>query len=201
MSPSLPLAHFDHLYQQHRDPWQVRQRWYEQRKQALLLACLPRARYQRAFEPACGTGALTLALAERCDAVWAVDGSSVAVGIARQHTAGSANIHVEQKRLPHDWPENPFDLVILSEWLYYLSDSDLATTIRRCRDSLSSEGTLIACHWRPGFAERVQTTENVHAALHEGLAWPRLLRHEEHDFLLDIWSPCPASVAQREGIA
>lgn len=34
-------AHFSALYRGGDDPWQVRQRWYEQRKRALMLACLP----------------------------------------------------------------------------------------------------------------------------------------------------------------
>ena len=36
-------AYFDQLYRDDADPWLVRQRWYEERKRALLLACLPSA--------------------------------------------------------------------------------------------------------------------------------------------------------------
>jgi LmbE family N-acetylglucosaminyl deacetylase len=39
------------------DPWQTRTSWYEIRKRAVLLACLPHARYAHAAEPGCGTGA------------------------------------------------------------------------------------------------------------------------------------------------
>ena len=36
-------AYFDQIYQQP-DPFQYRSRWYEARKRALTLACLPRPR-------------------------------------------------------------------------------------------------------------------------------------------------------------
>jgi hypothetical protein len=45
-SASMSTAHFQQLYEQADDPWQVRQRWYEQRKRSLLLASLPAPRYR-----------------------------------------------------------------------------------------------------------------------------------------------------------
>jgi hypothetical protein len=42
----MSTAHFQQLYEQADDPWQVRQRWYEQRKRSLLLASLPAPRYR-----------------------------------------------------------------------------------------------------------------------------------------------------------
>lgn len=187
MSP--PFDHFDRLYRQSEDPWQVRERWYEQRKQALLLACLPHARYQRAFEPACGTGALSAALAERCGTVLAADGSGPAVEIARQHTAHLPNVQVERLSLPDEWPAGAqFDLIVLSEWLYYLSSEQLLQTVQCCRQALAPGGTLIACHWRHPFDDRRQTTNTIHAALQAGADWARVLRHEEHDFLMEAWN-------------
>ena len=51
-------AAFDRLYRGGTDPYGLRTRWYEMRKRAIVLAALPRARYARAFEPACGIGVL-----------------------------------------------------------------------------------------------------------------------------------------------
>ncbi len=66
-------AYFQSVYGQgDADPYGLRVRWYEQRKQAVLLACLTRRSYGRIFEPACGIGELSLALAARCDVLLAV---------------------------------------------------------------------------------------------------------------------------------
>lgn len=191
--------HFEQLYQRDRDPWQVHTRWYEQRKQALLLAALPHRRYAHAFETACGTGALTAALAERCDELLAGDVSAAAVRIARAHVARqSSNEHVTVLRqaLPADWPAGRFDLIVVSEWAYYIAAGDLQVLSQACRDSLAPEGCLVACHWRPDFPDRRHATKDVHACLGGHPGWTRLVHHEEEDFLLDVWSPSGVSVAR-----
>ena len=60
-------SYVEPLYRQDADPWRVRQRWYEERKRALLLASLPQRRYRHAYEPGCGNGELTAELARRCE--------------------------------------------------------------------------------------------------------------------------------------
>lgn len=192
---------FDQLYQHSSDPWQVQKRWYEQRKQALLLASLPRRRYRHAFEPACGTGALTVALADRCDTVLASDGSVDAVRISSEKVTHLPHVHICRQSLPADWPCASFDLIVLSEWAYYLSDTDLLEVVRRCQASLSHDGTLIACHWRADFVQRRQSTDRIHALLNATAPWTRQAHHEEKDFLLEVWSATTPSVAQQEGLA
>lgn len=191
--------HFDQLYRRDADPWQVRTRWYEQRKQALVLAALPDRRYARAFETACGTGALTAELAGRCDVLLACDGSATAVEIARRHVAETAGerLSIEQRTLPGDWPEGRFDLVVVAEWAYYLSEAELVALLQACHASLTDEGCLVACHWRPDFPDRCHPTADLHARLGQGPGWHRLVHHEEADFLLDVWSPLATSVACR----
>ena len=100
-------AYFEQLYQDDADPWRVRQRWYEARKRALLLACLPQQRYRNAYEPGCGNGELTLELARRCERLLAADFSAEALLLARQKLAEARqedNVTLERHRLPQDWP-------------------------------------------------------------------------------------------------
>lgn len=194
---SQACAHFDQLYQRDADPWQVHSRWYEQRKQAVLMACLPHRRYARAFETGCGTGALTGALAGRCEALLASDASDTAVRIARQHVAtlaGTDHVRIEHQTLPRDWPVGLFDLIVIAEWAYYLSPPDLEALAVKCHASLTPEGCLVACHWRPDFSGRRLDTDTIHARLGHGPrpagpGWCRLVHHEEDEFLLNIWSP------------
>ncbi len=193
------LHHFEQLYQQDEDPWKVHTRWYEQRKQALLLAALPHRRYARAFETGCGTGALTAALAERCDELMASDACESAVRIAQAHLARHAparHVRVVRQTLPMQWPAGHFDLIVVSEWAYYISLADLQALAQACRGSLAPQGCLVACHWRPDFADRRHATHDIHARLGGHPGWTRLVHHEEDDFLLDVWSPAGVSVAR-----
>lgn len=193
-------GYFDALYAASEDPYGVRSRWYEERKQALLLASLPARRYARAYEPGCGIGELTAALAARCGEVLASDGSARAVRHAVDRTRSLHNVRVEERRLPADWPltAGRFDLIVLSEIGYFLDAHELRELAACCRQTLAEGGTLVACDWRIDFAERRSSTGTVHTVLDE-LGLPRLVRHEESDFLLELWSE-GGSVAQREGI-
>ncbi|WP_260397044.1 class I SAM-dependent methyltransferase [Variovorax sp. KBW07] len=193
--------YFDALYAASDDPYALRERWYEARKRAVLLAALPQARYRKVYEPGCGIGELTLALSHRCDELLASDFSAHAVDIARKRTAAVANVRVAQHALPMDWPRDAgrFDLIVLSELGYFLDRRDMQRVAECCRDSLEPDGTLVACDWRPDFAQRSLSTKEVHGVLADlGLA--RLALHEEDDFVLQVWARDGRSVAEREGI-
>jgi SAM-dependent methyltransferase len=202
-------SYFEQLYRQNADPWLVRQRWYEERKRALLLASLPQQRYRLAYEPGCGNGELTLALAPRCDHVLAADLSAEALQLARRRLdeAGyGGQVKFVHHRLPQDWPRimpgaDKFDLIVLSEIAYYLSPEELASVAEHSIASLAPGGSIVLCHWRAPFSQRVVSTVRVHAAFQDAPCLHRVLRHEETDFLLGIWSNDARSVAQREGFA
>ncbi|MGV7206446.1 class I SAM-dependent methyltransferase [Oxalobacteraceae bacterium A2-2] len=188
--------HFDNLYQAGHDPWQVRERWYEQRKRSLLLASLPRRRYQRAYEPGCGNGELTAALSARCGQVLASDGSLAALERARQRLGPqAAKVTLEHHQVPHDWPAGTFDLIIISELAYYLDQPALNVLARRCAASLAAGGTLALCHWKPDFGDRVLPTLQVHAAFRSLPRMHQIVLHEEADFVLEVLSPDARSVA------
>ncbi len=194
-------AYFADLYGASDDPYPLRTRWYEERKRTLLPAALPRRHYLHAYEPGCGIGELSVALSKCCDEVLAADFSERAVEIAGARTRGLRNVRVEQHSLPDDWPHDagPFDLIVLSELGYFLDAPAMMRLAGCCRHSLAPGGTLVACDWRPDFEERALATDAVHAQL-AALGLPRVVRHEEDDFLLQVWSGDGRSVAQHEGI-
>lgn len=199
--------YFQRLYQQDADPWKVRQRWYEHRKRDIVMACLPDQRYRRAFEPACGNGQLTAALAQRAEYLTASDMSPEAVKLTRQHLrrehdSDASRVTLACQTMPLEWPlDASFDLIVISEMLYYLRESDLELLRLRCIGSLAPGGTLLLCHWRRPFDDRLMDTDAAHALFDESPALHHLARHAEDDFLLDVWSGDAASVAQREGLA
>jgi SAM-dependent methyltransferase len=194
--------YFDQLYKESDDPWKLREGWYERRKRSLTLALLPRPRYRNAFEPGCANGELSVELAARCDALLAVDLHERAVLLARERVAGAPRVRVEQRTVPREWPTEagPFDLIVISEFAYYLDAAELETLAARIAESLTTDGTLLACHWRRPFAEALESADAAHALFDARCGLSRLAHHDEADLLIDIWSRDARSVAQREGL-
>lgn len=181
--------HFEALYAGDDDPWQVRVRWYERRKRNLLLACLDRPRYASVFEPGCGNGEMSAALAGRCDRLLACDGAASAVAAARRRLAALDHqgiVCVEQRRLPAKWPAGQaFDLIVISELAYYFDAAAIAALANAAAASLVDGGVLVLCHWRHDFIDRASTTDAAHAAFAGAPLLRRLLHHCEDDFLLE----------------
>ncbi|MBB3178217.1 bifunctional 2-polyprenyl-6-hydroxyphenol methylase/3-demethylubiquinol 3-O-methyltransferase UbiG [Variovorax sp. Sphag1AA] len=194
-------ARFEQLYEKADDPYQLKTRWYEARKRAILLATLPRPRYACAFEPACGIGELTHALALRCDELIASDFSSRALLMAVERNREFSHVRFERQVLPQDWPRSPcgYDLIVISEVGYFLDEEEMTAVARHCGETLEPSGTLVACDWRPAFEGRTLSADRVHEIL-GSLALPRIARYEDADFLLTVWARSGLSVAQQEGI-
>ena len=191
---------FTQLFQQADDPWGFKTRWYESRKRDLTLAALPRQRYRHGYEPGCANGELAAALAARCDQLLVSDGVPAALDQARLRLQGFKQVRFLQGWVPDNWPPGTFDLIVFSEIGFYLDTAQLATLISHMKAALAPDGTLLACHWRHPVAGYALNGDDVHRALAAQLPWRRVARHEEADFLLEVWSPDPRSVAQIEGI-
>lgn len=191
---------FDELFAGDDDPWKFRDRWYESRKRALTLACLPAPRYRCAFEPGCANGELSAALATRCDRLLVSDGAARAVEIARRRTAGLPQVEVRQAWLPAQWPSERFDLIVVSELGYYLDAESLTAFGARLLESLEPGGTVLACHWRRRIDGCQFDGDEVQQHLAEVLGLPPLLQVMDADLRLDVWCRDAASVAEREGL-
>jgi LmbE family N-acetylglucosaminyl deacetylase/SAM-dependent methyltransferase len=195
-------SYFSGLYERHEDPWGFDVRWYERRKRDVLLSALPRERFARVLEIGCATGALTERLAERAEAVVGIDAVDAAVTRSRARLGDNPHIDVRQMTIPRDWPEGAFDLVVLSEIGYYLTDDALSETLDRIEASLSDDGILVACHWRHPIAEAALSTDDVHAAIAARDAWKAQVTHLERDFRLEVYARRGTpSVAQQNGLA
>ena len=81
--------------------------------------------------------------------------------------------------MPGDWPDEQFDLIVLSEVGYYLDANDLKQLIDARTSRLTADGQLLACHWRPPIDGCPLNARQVHDLLHEHLHLPRLVLHQE----------------------
>lgn len=139
--------YFETLYRTDPDPWRFRTSDYERGKYAATLEALTRPRYARALEVGCSIGVFTAQLAQRCDAVLAIDGSATALEAARAACSDLPHVRFEQRIVPDGFPAGSFDLIVLSEVLYYLHAADLERVAAQAAEALEPGGDLILCHW------------------------------------------------------
>lgn len=134
---------FDALYAENIDPWNFAASAYEREKYQATLNALPRDRYNSGLEVGCSIGELTRLLSSRCDHLLGVDVSNIALEEARRRTADLPNISYQQAELPAAWPDGVFDLIVLSEVLYFLSAREIVELAERVGRALSPSGDCL----------------------------------------------------------
>lgn len=144
---SLGRPYFEDLYAKTPDPWRFATSDYERAKYDATLAALPRSRYSRALEIGCSIGVLTRRLAARCDRLVATDIAEQPLRAARLRLADSPGVEFLRGAAPADWPHGTFDLIVLSEVVYYLSPTDVDAMADRVVGALQPEGDLVLVHW------------------------------------------------------
>ena len=200
LSEGFDRAYFSSMYRDIDDPWGLSGHYYERRKRSVVMASLPRERFRRAFEPGCATGELTGLLAQRCDHLVASDFVPEALIAARQRLAHDRHVEVADMTVPNQWPEGTFDLILISELAYYLDDAALTKLAEKVATSLEKDGVLVACHWKHAIEGARHNAHAVHERLTVTTNLIHTVRHEETDFLLDVWCCDARSVAALEGI-
>jgi 2-polyprenyl-3-methyl-5-hydroxy-6-metoxy-1,4-benzoquinol methylase len=147
MNKSRQATHFEALYRSNPDPWSFTTSAYEQQKYEATLSALGTRRFQMALEVGCSIGVLTERLARRCDHLVGLDFAPSAVAAARARCALYPNICIEQMQVPEQWPEGRFDLILFSEVLYFLNESDLMETCARTRQSILPGGLVLLVNY------------------------------------------------------
>lgn len=120
------LDHLARLYAASDDPWDHRTSPYEAAKYQATLEAIGVGPFDNALEIGCGNGSLSRRLAPRCRRLTAMDVTPAAVAAARRHLADLPHVAVIRAMAPQGLPDGPFDLVLLSEVLYFLTPDDIA---------------------------------------------------------------------------
>lgn len=139
-------AGFEAKFRESIDPWNYATSAFEARKRCVLLhACGP-GPFGRGLELACAIGETTRVLAPHCLRLLAVDSSETAVAEARLRLRDFAHVRVGQALLPRDMPPGPFDLIVVSEILYYLPPRALLRLLDRVEAALAPGGRVVVLH-------------------------------------------------------
>ncbi len=184
----MKVPDFEAMYQADKDPWRVETSWYERRKLSVLLASLPRERYRRAWEPGCGPGLTTSALAARTDEVLATDVSETAVALAGERTRDLPGVHVLRSDLPAVPFEGTVDLVVVAEFLYYVPD--LGGALDVLWSVCEPGGHLAVMHWAHHPDDAFRGGPGMHAQIRLDCVRRQarsVLSHVDEDFLLDVY--------------
>ena len=137
---------FDDLYRAKDDPWNVTSSTYEREKFAATLAMLPpERRFRSVLDIGCSFGTLTARFAQRSDHVTAIDVSGEAIAKARREHGGVA--HFERNELPEGWPKGRYDLIVMSEVLYFLTEHEIGEVAELAARDLSSNGICLLVNW------------------------------------------------------
>lgn len=191
MRERLGREYFDELYARSRDPWGFETSEYERNKYERTLSVLAQRRYRRALEVGCSIGVFTAMLTPLCDELLAVDVSEAAVAIARQRLAGFPNVRLELRSMPEETPQGPFDLVVVSEVMYYWPEDVMLSALGRFEEVLAPGGSLLAVHWRKETKTYPLQGDEVHDLLlgHTRLANTTTI--VEPEYRLDLFEDRP----------
>jgi cyclopropane fatty-acyl-phospholipid synthase-like methyltransferase len=187
-SHSIGADYFEGLYRADPDPWGFASSAYEQAKYDATLAALGTERSARALEVGCAIGVLTARLATVCDHLLAVDVSETALEAAKARCADLTNVQVQPMALPAQGPEGEFDLIVLSEVVYYFDDADLARMGELLKRQVRASGRVLLVHWT-GETDYPQTADAAveGLALAAGPDFSVALAHRTGDYRLDLW--------------
>lgn len=186
---TLQSDYFDNIYQANDDPWNFSVSEYEAGKYAATLAALPHEKYESAFEIGCSIGVLTAQLALRCHSLLAVDVNQKALQQARDRCQNLSNVKLELMQVPQAFPDEKFDLILVSEVGYYLSVNDWQQTQRKIIEHLNIGGNVCLVHWTHVVEDYPQTGNAVHDSFAD---WSKnKLQHLQMectaDYRLDVW--------------
>lgn len=185
---SLPPAYFENMFAENDDPWDLESSPYEREKYARTLDALGDRRYNSGFEVGCAKGMLTKQLAEHCDELFAIDVSATALYAARMRCAALSHVQFANMAFPAVSPSRSFDLVVLSEVVYYWDDLDIARAGAWLAEHVERGGDLILVHWT-GETDYPQSADDAVSKLKIALGRPvTALREERADkYRLDLW--------------
>ncbi len=112
---------FEELWSQG-DPWRFESSVFEQEKYQRQLVLLSDRRYDRVLEIGCGSGTFTKLLAPLADVVLALDVAPAAIAEAERQRYQPATVDFRVANIMEYDPrsEGPWDLVVMSETIYYL---------------------------------------------------------------------------------
>jgi SAM-dependent methyltransferase len=186
---SLDEDYFEGMFRNANDPWDLESSAYEQAKYAHTLRALESRIYELGFEIGCAKGVLTQGLAAHCRALLAIDISETALTAARERCEALDHVSLARMAFPGEAPlGSTFDLIILSEVVYYWDDADIGRAAEWIDAHLSPGGDLLLVHWT-GETDYPQSGDKAVSKMREALKMPTAAITSDRcdQYRLDLW--------------
>jgi predicted TPR repeat methyltransferase len=183
---STTREYFDAMYAHSSDPWNFETSPYEKRKYGATMAALPRRRYANAFEPGCSIGVLTEMLAPRCERLLSTDIVPSAIRRAAERVKKFPHVRVGWCSISEEWPDDQYDLIVLSEIAYYFEEVNLRDIMSRVAESTLSGAHVVGVHWL-GETDYPLSGLRTHEIINETECLERIVHTVDDEYVLDVW--------------
>jgi SAM-dependent methyltransferase len=188
-SNSLPPSYFDQLYTADPDPWKFETSEYEAKKYAATIAALNQHTYVSALEIGGSIGVLTEKLASKCDSLLSIDVSQIAQNRAIKRCQKLSQVRFEIMFVPQQFPDEMFDLILVSEVGYYWGWEDMQKSQQLILQHLKPGGHLLLVHWTLYARDYPLSGDEVHESFLK--LTPHQLQHLkaqwEEEYRLDLF--------------
>ena len=186
---SLTPEFFRALYQANPDPWNFTTSEYEAQKYAVTLDALTKTTYSSALEIGGSIGVLTEQLGARCKSLLSIDVSQIAQDQAKARCLDLPQIKFQIMTVPEEFPDQTFDLILVSEVAYYWSLDDWAKAQDLIFNHLNANGQLMLVHWTVDAKEMPLTGDQVHDSVLERLPdfMQHIYAHHDAKYRLDLF--------------
>ena len=161
---TLPEDYFNDVYRNNDDPWNFETSEYELNKYKATINALAKDTYQNVFEIGCSIGVLSEMLAPACAKLLAVDAAESPLLKARERLQKYPQVSIQKMAVPDQFPNEQFDLILMSEVGYYLAMPDLERLKEQILSHLETKGQLLLIHWTPEVHDYPLTGDEVHDA-------------------------------------
>ena len=187
ITPSQRPGYFDALYAADPDPWGFETRPYEAEKYAATLGALPHPHFAAGLEVGCSIGVLTALLGKRCDTLLGIDVADAALAQARHRCRDMPSVRFARSELPHAAPKGPFDLIVLSEILYYFSPTEIAAIATLLAAEMARDAAIVLVHWLGPTPDYPMTGDAAVAAFERAMpSQQAVMRQQTEHYRLDV---------------
>ncbi|MCX8526413.1 class I SAM-dependent methyltransferase [Chryseobacterium formosus] len=186
---SLNSDYFKEVYDANEDPWNFETSEYEAAKYATTIAALPKDHYENVLEIGCSIGVLTQLLAQKSTHLLATDISQKALDLAAKRCIDLKNVSFKLLNFQNEFPDDLYDLVMISEVAYYLSPTDWKSAVLSLFDRLKSNGNIVLVHWLPEVHDYPQTGDEVHQSFEKLMQekMTNVLSNRAENYRIDVW--------------
>ncbi|WP_018146905.1 class I SAM-dependent methyltransferase [Henriciella marina] len=175
---AISLEGFEQKFEADADPWQTWDSRYEAVKRASLAKAIGPGPYGRGLEIAAGNGSNTLMIANRTRRLIATEGAPAGAELVRKAVHAQPHVEVVLHDVAERLPAQAFDLIVISELLYYLGRKPFGMLAREVSRTLQPGGRLVLLHHVENFSDRARPANSVHRDFADLLECPLIKRRQ-----------------------